>query len=62
MLYMWGKNPQSYSSNSLCSLISFYLEYLDDIFHMEISLESGSSLSLLGDLLMNSVLNKKRHE
>ena len=61
MLYMWGKNPQSYSSNSLCSLISFYLEYLDDIFHMEIILESGSSLSLLGDLLMNS-LNKKRHE
>ena len=43
MLYMWGKNPQSYSSNSLCSLISFYLEYLDDTFHMEISMESGSS-------------------
>ena len=61
MSYMWGKNPQSYSSNSLCSLIYFYLEYLDDTFHMEISLESGSSLSLLGNLLMNS-LNKKRLE
>ena len=61
MSYMWGKNPQSYSSNSLCSLISFYLEYLDDTFHMEINLESGSSLSLLDDLLMNS-LNKKRLE